>query len=150
MPFLPLAAGLSLVALCVVIHAGVIAFLLHRFRQLGMASEIRVLSSTWILVRIAWWTVLAHLLEIGVWGVAYRVLGILPDLDTALYFSGVTYTTVGYGDVLIPPPWHTMAVLEGLSGILMAGWSTAFLFAILNHLFAHARRIVSTPRGGME
>jgi len=131
MPLIPLLTGLGLVAVCVMIHASVISFLLrHRERLLQAGAR----HSTWTLVRLAWWVVLAHVLEIGVWAAAYRWVGAFPDWEMAVYFSGVTYTTVGYGDVVIADPWHNTAVLEGLTGILMAGWSTAFLLAVINRV----------------
>lgn len=55
-------------------------------------------------------------------------------MQTAFYFSGVTYTTVGYGDVVLPEGWQLVGAIEGLAGILMCGLSTGFFFAIVNRL----------------
>jgi hypothetical protein len=57
------------------------------------------------------------------------------NYETALYFSLGTYTTIGYGDVLLPQRWRLVGSLEGISGVLMCGLSTAFLFAVVNALF---------------
>ncbi len=50
-----------------------------------------------------------HLIEISVWGLFYVWQGCLPDAETALYFSGITYTTVGYGDLVLLKPWRMLA-----------------------------------------
>jgi hypothetical protein len=54
----------------------------------------------------------------------------MPDLYSAAYFSAVTYTTTGYGDLVLPPAWRMVGAVEALTGILMCGWSTGFFFAI--------------------
>jgi hypothetical protein len=53
------------------------------------------------------------------------------DAESALYFSGVTYTSLGYGDLMLPKPWRMAASLETLTGILMCGLSTGLFFAIV-------------------
>jgi ion channel len=55
----------------------------------------------------------------------------LPDAESALYFSGVTYTTLGYGDLLLPNEWRLFGPLEALTGGLMVGLSIAFFFAVI-------------------
>ena len=74
------------------------------------------------------------MLEIVVWGAAYTVLGVFPDPETAAYFSAVTYTTVGYGDLVPPAEWRLLAGMEGLTGILMCGWSTGYFFAVVSRI----------------
>ena len=59
----------------------------------------------------------------------------LPNLETALYFSTVTYTTLGYGDVVLTPPWRVLASLEAANGILLFGWTTAFLFMVVRRIW---------------
>jgi RsiW-degrading membrane proteinase PrsW (M82 family) len=72
--------------------------------------------------------------EIAVWGLFYYWQGCFPDAGSALYFSGVTYTTVGYGDLALPEPWRMLAPSEALIGILMAGLSTGLFFAVIHRL----------------
>lgn len=136
---LPLFLGLGLLAVCVVIHAVLVALLFRWFHH-RLPAGFPFLRAAWILVQVAWWTVLAHLLEVGVWALTYVKIGVLPDLDTAVYFSLVTYTTVGYGDVLLPTGWHVLAGIEGLTGILMAGWSTGVLFAVVSRMIVGVDR----------
>jgi hypothetical protein len=72
-------------------------------------------------------TAAALLLDILLWALLYRQLGLFAALELSLYFSGATFTTVGYGDVTLPLCWRLLSVLQAVNGVLMAGWSTAQL-----------------------
>ncbi len=76
-----------------------------------------------------------HLAAISLWAVFYLWAGCMPDAEAAFYFSGVTYTTVGYGDVVLAKPWRLLGPIEGLMGILMFGLSTGFLFSVMSHVY---------------
>ena len=65
----------------------------------------------------------------------YVLAGAMPDVAAALYFSAVTYTTTGYGDLVLPEGWRLVGGVEALTGILMCGLSTGFFFAIVNRLY---------------
>ncbi len=93
-----------------------------------------------LLLEIVWWLVLLHLAEISVWGLFYLYRGCLPDAETAFYFSGVTYTTMGYGDVLLAKPWRLLAPVEGLMGVLMCGLSTGYFFVVANFIYQSQTR----------
>jgi hypothetical protein len=60
----------------------------------------------------------------------------MPDPQSAFYFSAVTDTTTGYGDLVLPSEWRIVGGVEALTGILMCGWSTAFFFAVLARMHA--------------
>jgi hypothetical protein len=60
----------------------------------------------------------------------------MRDLQSALYFSAVTYTTTGYGDLVLPPDWRLVGAVEAVTGILMCGWSTGFFFAVVSRVSA--------------
>jgi len=70
---------------------------------------------------------LIHTVEIWTWAGAYLLLGTLPTFADALYFSAVTFSTLGYGDIILAPEWRLFGALEGVSGLLLIGWSTAYL-----------------------
>jgi len=65
------------------------------------------------------------------WALLFAGLGLLPDLETSFYFSGITFTSVGYGDVMLPNCWRLLSVGLAVNGLLMAGWSTALLVYIV-------------------
>ena len=87
-----------------------------------------------MLLRIIWWLVLLHLTEISIWGLFYWWRGCLPNAESAFYFSGSTYTTLGYGDVVLAKPWRLLGPIESLMGVLMCGLSTGYFFVVLSRV----------------
>lgn len=130
-----------LMALCVTIHASGITFLLGRIDRSARLDDSRLRVQTWCLIRIAVWIILLHLQEICLWAALYLAGRALPDAASAIYFSTVTYTTVGYGDLVLPQRWRLIGGIEALTGILMCGWSTGFFFTIVArmHQVGHMR-----------
>jgi hypothetical protein len=74
-------------------------------------------------------------LEVLVWAITYLVLNAIEGLEQALYFSMVTFTTLGYGDVLLDENWRLLASFEAASGIIMFGWTTAIVMAVVHRIF---------------
>jgi hypothetical protein len=125
-----LAAGL-LVVVTVATHAvGFDALLRVLMRSHALAvSGFRPVTG--LVIGLTCWLILIHLVEISVWGLFYFWQGCLPDAESAFYFSGGTYTTAGYGDLVLAKPWRMLAPLEALTGILMCGLSTGLFFAVV-------------------
>ena len=82
----------------------------------------------------ALWTAATLLLDIALWAWVYRHVGAIHDFETSLYFSGITFTTVGYGDVTLSKCWQLLSVGEAVNGVLMAGWSTAQLIFLVQRM----------------
>jgi hypothetical protein len=97
-------------------------FVAH-FRLHGHRSRVVAMNS----VVIGIFAVLT--VEVWLWAACYRLLGVVSDFPTALYFSTITFSTVGYGDVVPDHAWRLFAALEGVDGFLLIGWSTAYLIA---------------------
>ncbi|HET7221156.1 MAG TPA: potassium channel family protein [Vicinamibacterales bacterium] len=133
-----LLVALALMALSVAIHAAGVASALRWARRRGPVESFW--PWTWLFICIAGWTVLLHLAEISAWAVLYAWKGAVADLQSALYFSAVTYTTTGYGDIVLPEDWRLVGAVEALTGILMCGWSTGFFFAIVSRMYDRQRR----------
>jgi Ion channel len=125
-----------LLAMTVTIHAAGLSAMLGHVRSSSARPDTRFWPVTWLLVRVAWWLVLLHLTEIAGWGLFYWWQKCLPDAESSFYFSGVTYTTVGYGDLVLPIEWRLLGPVEGLTGILMCGLSSGFFFAMVSRLYA--------------
>ncbi len=122
-----------LMALCVIIHAGGVTWALGRTRR--HTEFPGFWAGTWRFILVAGWIVLLHLFEVSVWAAFYFLKGAMPAMQTALYFSAVTYTTTGYGDLVLPPEWRLVGGVEALTGILMCGWSTAFFLTVGSRLY---------------
>ena len=78
---------------------------------------------------------LLHTVETGIWAVFYYTRSLFEDFETALYFSLTSYTTIGYGDVLLSQRWRLLGAIEGVCGVLLCGISTAFIFAVMSAMF---------------
>ena len=87
-----------------------------------------------LIVAMALLTALALLVEILLWALVYRGLGLFAGLEASVYFSGITFTTVGYGDMTLPQCWRLLSVAEAVNGVLMAGWSTAQLVYVVQRI----------------
>jgi hypothetical protein len=129
-----IAAGL--VALTVVVHAAGFGLVLGTVIRRHVVPPSGAWAITWLLVRLAWLLIIIHIVEISLWALFYLWQQCLPDAESAFYFSGVTYTTLGYGDVVIPRPWRLVAPLEGLTGILMCGLSAGLFFATVTAIYS--------------
>ena len=121
-----------LVVVTVVIHAVGFSALLRAMIRSHALDQSGFQPVTGIVIALTCWLLLIHLAEICLWGLFYFWQGCLPDAESAFYFSGVTYTTVGYGDLVLPKPWRMLSPLEAMTGILMCGLSTGLFFACLS------------------
>jgi voltage-gated potassium channel len=105
-----------------------------------------------LVVRVTNAMLVLQLLEIALWA-AFCRWKCFPSWDPALYFSATSYSTVGYGDLLLPGTWRFLGPIEGVTGALMCGLSASVLFAIMARLVRHEERflrelpIQSKPKG---
>lgn len=132
-------ATIAFVALClaaftVFIHAIGLATTYKIFAGLTSRGG-EFLRITLQIISITWLLIVIHAVEISVWALFYWWQKCLPDIESAFYFSSVTYTTIGYGDLLLPLEWRMLGAVEGLTGILMCGLSTAYFFAVVSHMY---------------
>jgi len=80
------------------------------------------------------------IVEIWIWALFYLAVDALPDLETALYFSVSTFTTVGFGDVVLSKEWRIIGSVEATNGFLLFGWSAAFIFEIVSTVYRREGR----------
>lgn len=72
---------------------------------------------------------LVSLMEVLVWAVAYLSLNAIQGFERALYFSMVSFTTLGYGEIVLDERWRLLSSFEAANGIIMFGWTTAIVIA---------------------
>ena len=77
----------------------------------------------------------AHIAQIWLWALLYIVIDAWPDLETALYFSTSTFTTVGFGDLYLGKNWRLLSSFQSANGFILFGWSTAFIFEVMSRLY---------------
>jgi hypothetical protein len=124
----------GLMAFCVVIHVMGVSVAVRWLLRVSTPALRNFWRGAWLFIRLAGWIVFLHLIEITAWAWCYIWRGAMPDLQSALYFSAVTYTTTGYGDLVLPQDWRLVGAIEALTGILMCGLSTGLFFAVVSRL----------------
>ena len=123
-------AGTLLTVVCVVIHATGTSWWLVRLngRHPEQPSHIRTLcASVAVLLGL-------HILEALCWAVVYFMIpnaGHRLDFEEAVYFSCVTFSSLGYGDVVLQGSLRLLSAFQSMAGLLMFGWSTAMLVTIV-------------------
>ena len=127
----------GVMGVCLVIHVTGIILLSNALVQRRDKIEGRVGFGYGASLLIFVFTALItlHLSEAVIWAAFYSWNGLFHDFETSLYFSLSSYTTAGYGEVLLPRSWRLLGTIEAISGVLLCGLSAAFLFAIVNALF---------------
>jgi hypothetical protein len=140
--------AVALVAVTVAVHAVGIAVMLRAMRRWVPLPPTHLWPITRLLISITWCLILLHLVEISMWGLFYLWWGCLPDTEAAFYFAGVTYTSIGYGDLVLAKPWRLFAPIEGLTGILMCGLSASFIFALVLRIHQEYESATSIRRQG--
>jgi hypothetical protein len=73
----------------------------------------------------------AHVAEVLVWAATYAAAGAAPAGASRVYLAFVSYTTLGYGDVVPVSAWQLLGPLTAMNGILLFGWSTAVIFEVV-------------------
>ncbi len=138
--------GLCLILASMIIHSVGMYQVMHRFElnwptYLNERNEIRRQIYFFYLVSLI---LCAHLVEVLIIATAVWSVDAISDFRTAFYFSGETYTTLGYGDVLLPGGWRQLALFIAMCGLLTFGWTTGVLVSIVGKTydaqFAHLRR----------
>lgn len=143
--FFAIFTGLLLSMLTVAIHATGTAWWVSRLRlraqrresNLRFAVILRVLITTVLLL------ISLHLIEVLTWAAAYWALPGISQIDSAeeaIYFSTVTFTTLGYGDITLISPWRMLSAVQAAVGMLIFGWSTAMLFTVVQRIWEERPR----------
>lgn len=97
-------------------------------------GAVRFLRDTAVIVLLVLWLMLGHAIEMWMWAWVYLHYGMFETLEAALYFSGAAFTTLGFGDVLLPHEWRLLSGATAANGLLLFGVSAAFLFDVARQL----------------
>ncbi|MXO66963.1 ion channel [Altericroceibacterium endophyticum] len=131
--------GAGMIALCVVIH-GMGLFTLQRLLQrdsvLNRIDKAQPLSfhGATFTVATVFALILVHFVQIWCFAFLYDYLHAVSSFEDALYFSTISYATIGFSDAQIAEQWRLLAAQEGIVGVILMGWSTAFFVRILGRL----------------
>jgi voltage-gated potassium channel len=137
-------AAVILVMLTLCFQCAGIGALIHWGRDhLARRTSQPSLSRTAVLlVEVMILMICLHILHILLWAWFYR-WRCFPTWEVSFYFSATSYSTVGYGDVILPREWRTLGPIESISGVLMCGLSVSLLFAIMARILESEEKSAS-------
>ena len=121
--------GLGLFSLNRAMRAEAMVERLKHVTPLSFRGAIFTFATVLILVAI-------HGVEIWAYALLYLAIGALSGLEEAIYYSTISYSTVGYHDEMMPESWRLLGALESIAGMILIGWSTAFFFRMLGRIDA--------------
>jgi hypothetical protein len=134
-----LALSVVMTVIVVIVHLVGLLSLLHFLRS----NAHRVAgkdSSLWrqgaLMLAVVLGVFFLHGIEIWLYAVSYMVIGAFNDFPTALYFSTTSFSTLGFGDVILGPEWRLYGAIEAVTGLILIGWSSAFLLSVTSRLRA--------------
>lgn len=127
----------GILGVCLIIHILGLLILGDQvlLRRVKIEERIRSTYTPLLLIIVFSFVIGLHVVEASLWAVFYKSAGLFADFETCLYFSLGSYSTVGYGDAVLPYKWRLLGTVEAISGVLFCGISASFFFAIVNALF---------------
>lgn len=119
------------------LHFAAMVLLFLRLKAIWVTIEHtkNLLAIAWLLFRVFNLLVLVHVGDVLLWACFYRWKELFSDFPQAFYFSISAYTTLLTGDVALPQAWRLFGRLEAMVGLLMFGWSSGFIFAVVNRIY---------------
>ncbi|MBL4598410.1 MAG: two pore domain potassium channel family protein [Rhizobiaceae bacterium] len=128
--------GSVVLGTCSLVHLVILVWSVDLVKRLNDLTQKHRNSLRWgIMFGLAFgMVVLAHTIQVWIWASSFMYLGVFTELADAIYFSLVTYTTVGYGDVTAGDGFRIYAAMAAVTGLLNFGLSTAFLVGLFSKL----------------
>ena len=135
-----IAMGLVMMVLTIIIHAVFMVFgaKAAKWRRSRFDISGSETAKAIVISLLTVWMFLAIVIEVWLWALLYLfhpLITTLPDLQSAFYFSMVTFTTLGYGDVVHTGQWRTLASIQAANGVIIFGWTTALIFYFIQHIY---------------
>lgn len=134
-----LSLSVLMTVIVVTVHLAGLLVLLHflrvnaRYAVKGTGLRL-VLRQGGLMLAVVLGIFALHAAEIWIYALAYLALGAFADFPTALYFSATSFSTLGFGDVVLGPDWRLLSAVEGVTGLILIGWSSAFLLSVTSRL----------------
>ena len=129
-----LASALVLVSVIVQIAGLAVLIWIMRWRARRFAGLAYVLQQLGVILAVVMGLFVIHAVQVGIYAMVYWLIGAFETFETALYFSTSSFTTVGYGEIFMEPPWRIVSAVQSAVGFLVLGWSTIFLISVLARL----------------
>jgi Ion channel len=127
-----------LVAATVTIHFFGLMLLLRLLRSGGPRLKVHesIVGQGALVLFVVFGIFAIHTVEIWLYAFVYQALGVVRDFEGALYFSTVTFASLGFGDIVLSREWRLLSAIEAANGVILFAWSTAFLLSVMSRLKA--------------
>lgn len=133
--------GLPITVLCLLLQAVMVGLSLRRYVEFRQRLTKPSPSNTILILSLVMLFMLfGNFLQMAIWAALFVVLNEFQSFSQAMYFSGVTFATLGYGDLVLSPARQLLSALEAANGILMFGVSTAVMTAALSDVLKQYTR----------
>ncbi len=126
--------GALMIAWTATVHAGFMVFGFWLFRN-RIGSHRTHFARASIVTALVLWYFLAVVVECWCWALVYMFLGVFDDLETAVYFSTVAFTTLGFGDIVLDESYRLLGAFEAAAGMVIFGWTTAMVFSAVQRIY---------------
>lgn len=125
--------GVVVIALTVAVQAEMYNLFSGRFNWLVFMSRryLHRFANTGLIIVAVLYVLLVETIIVWIWAIVFLLIGAFDKVETSLYFALVTFTTVGYGDVILSPDWRVLAGLMAANGFISFGWSTAYMVELV-------------------
>ena len=128
--------GGALIVAAVIVHAVSLEFIMKAVLavRIEMLTRWRIVVFGLVILAVF----VAHVVEVSIWAVFYYLkasINEIPTPEAALYFSTSSFTTVGFGDLVLSEDWRLLSSIESINGMILFGWSTAFIFEIVRRVY---------------
>ena len=122
---------------CVVFHVVSLIYLAQFLKSWSnaKAENFNILSAVILISLTSLALITFHSVEASIWALVYYWCGEFASMERAMYFSFVTFTTLGFGDITLSLEWQLLSSFEAMGGLIIFGASTAFFIAIMTYLF---------------
>ncbi len=128
--------GGIIIGVCVLFQALMFDLIIRRVGNLGRLFEAaHSLRKALVITAVVLSVICVLIVEIWLWALVYIWLGALEHLEPALYFSISSFTTVGFGDLVLTEQWRLLSTVESTCGFIVFGWSSAFIFEVVSLVY---------------
>ncbi len=135
-PYKVLALGSVMLVVITLIHGAGLDRIVHHFKKRSQGLQARRRSPHLASLIFSFAILLMlflHIVELAIWGVVMWWAGLISNLRDSVYFSANTYTTIGYGKMILPENWRELSPIIAISGLFTFAWTTGQMFELVGY-----------------